>query len=142
MPFHSGSNEATQILYTVVCNLSFTWSFLSLHWIVVYMEMRLSLHVTKTLSVRNLMISAEIIPFYHDSENKDRLQVKYGKVQSSNSKVSEDRTDNADNTANLKNADMLHIDSLTSNVHFPIDITSREISSMNQSNCISAESLQ
>ena len=81
----------------------------------------------------------------HDSENKDSLQVKYGKVQSSNSKVSEDRTDNVDNTANLKNADMLHIDSLTSNinVHFPIDITtSQEISSMNQSNCISAKSLQ
>lgn len=71
--------------------------------------------------------------------------MKYGKVQSSNSKVSEDRTDNVDNTANLKNADMLHIDSLTSNinVHFPIDITtSQEISSMNQSNCISAKSLQ
>lgn len=71
--------------------------------------------------------------------------MKYGKVQSSNSKVSEDRTDNVDNSANLKNADMLHIDSLTSNinVHFPIDITtSQEISSMNQSNCISAESLQ
>ena len=71
--------------------------------------------------------------------------MKYGKVQSSNSKVSEDRTDNVDNIANLKNADMLHIDSLTSNinVHFPIDITtSQEISSMNQSNCISAKSLQ
>ena len=55
----------------------------------------------------------------------------------------EDRTDNVDDTGNLKNADMLHVDSLTSNVHFPIDITtSQEISSMNQSNCISAESLQ
>ena len=69
--------------------------------------------------------------------------MKYGKVQSSDSKASEDRTDNVDNAANLKNADMLHIVSLTSNVHFPIDITtSQEISSMNQSNCISAESLQ
>ena len=69
--------------------------------------------------------------------------MKYGKVQSSNSKVSEDSTDNVDNTANLKNADTLHIDSLTSNVHFPIDVTtSQEISSMNQSNCISAESLK
>jgi len=69
--------------------------------------------------------------------------VKYGKVPHCNGKVSEDRTDNVDNTASLKNADMLHIDSLTSNVQFPIDITtSQEISSMSQSNCISAESLQ
>ena len=75
--------------------------------------------------------------------NKDSLQVQYEKVQSNNNKVSEDRTDNVDKTAYLKNDDMLHIDSLTSNVHFPIDITtSQEISSMNQSNCISAESLQ
>ena len=75
--------------------------------------------------------------------NKDSLQVQYEKVQSNNNKVSEDRTDNVDNTAYLKNDDMLHIDSLTSNVHFPIDITtSQEISSMNQSNCISAESVQ
>ena len=69
--------------------------------------------------------------------------MKYGKVPRCNGKVSEDRTDNVDNTASLKNADMLHIDSLTSNVQFPIDITtSQEISSMSQSNCISAESLQ
>ena len=69
--------------------------------------------------------------------------MQYEKVQSNNNKVSEDRTDNVDKTAYLKNDDMLHIDSLTSNVHFPIDITtSQEISSMNQSNCISAESLQ
>ena len=69
--------------------------------------------------------------------------MKHERVQNSNGKVTEDRTDNVDNTGNLKNADMLHVDSLTSNVHFPVDITtSQEISSINQSNCISAESLQ
>ena len=83
----------------------------------------------------------KLFHFSHDSGNKDSL--KHERVQSSNGKVMEDRTDNVDNTGNLKNADMLHVDSLTSNVHFSIDITtSQEISSMNQSNCISAESLQ
>ena len=85
-----------------------------------------------------------VFHFYHDSENKDGMQVKDGKLQSSNyGNVSKDRIDNVDNTAHLKDVDVLHEDSLTSKVHFPIDITTtQEISSMNQNNCISAESLQ
>ena len=71
--------------------------------------------------------------------------MKHGRVQSSNGKVTEDRADKVDNTGNLKNAGMLHLDSLDSNVHvhsFPIHkTTSQETSSVNQSNCISAESL-
>ena len=83
----------------------------------------------------------KLFHFSLDAGNKDSL--KHERVQSSNGKVMEDRRDNVDDTGNLKNADMLHVDSLTSNVHFAIDITtSQEISSMNQSNCISAESLQ
>ena len=67
-----------------------------------------------------------VFHFYHDSENKDGMQVKDGKLQSSNGNVSEDRIDNVDNTAHLKDVDVLHEDSLTSKVHFPIDITTTQ----------------
>ena len=72
------------------------------------------------------------------------MQGKTRKVQRSNGNVSKDTTENVDNTACM-NDDKLHEVFLTciGNAHFPIDITTtQEISSMNQNNCISAESLQ
>lgn len=128
------------ILYTATClslGLSFQYAMLG------YIECALDT-LKKSFFCKANESMVKLFHFYNDSENKDGMQVKTSKVQRSNGNVSKDRTENVDNTARM-NVDKLHEVSLTctSNAHFPIDITTtQEISSMNQNNCISAESLQ